>query len=780
MVDSFFLIMARLNILVLRLSDKRDTAASSSHYVLADLIRGVLPEAQVDFAFLPPQRSPSIRGVISDADWTAFDLVLVSNAFVQEVVNLPWLLHAQAIPVWAPERAEHIPPILLGGSNAFVTQSLVRPDGTAVPDLLFFGEAERALPAFLVRWRAACGTKRQRLSIASDGLEGFWTTGSLPASPIPQAVARTGLSVPAGPATVLDNEAAGTIRVPVSSGCAAFCSFCFEGYERKPYREYALETILTQAKQLKRSYGAQTLEMDAFNLNTSTLLPLLVEHCTRLFDKVAFKSQRADGVAACPELIDLERAAGKHSFTLGIEGISARMRAFLCKSLCDADLASAIQTLLDRRVREIKLFYILTAHETAADLAEFGLFCTRLRTWMDAPQACTRVVISFGRLVRMPNTPLAYDRLFLDEGEWRFCVDGVAAACRRSKLESRFAFDWPDYLATQLLAACGHEHAGTVVRLACEGLSTHGAWRLSDAARLASALNLDAGPMVGRNRTFPFIRRVVSDAFLLQRWEAAQADLDAGYCLGQPCAGCTACITPMERDAITHHPRTLDISPSRIETVARIEADKRRLLPVDRHVTLPDAYAGHSAKWVTTHWMQTLLHHHPDLIENLLSIEALFFTHEKQGDPSLLPCGETILRLRAWHADALITALAACSDILPNAPVTQSVTPKIFRQATWRLRAQGAPREVAQTLSAWLNIQHLPHTLKRNDATGWLLALAPAALKKKTILELQVEPEETGVAVHLSFTAKADVHELFQLLKPIPNYPLARCTRLVL
>ena len=65
---------------------------------------------------------------------------------------------------------------------------------------------------------------------------------------------------------------------------------------------------------------------------------------------------------------------------------------------------------------------------------------------------------------------------------------GAAAACRRAQLECRFAFGWPDYLGTQLLAACGHGHADAVVALACGGLSFHGPWRLSEAEQVRAAM----------------------------------------------------------------------------------------------------------------------------------------------------------------------------------------------------------------------------------------------------------------------------------------------------
>lgn len=778
-------------ILFLRLSSSRDTAASSTHRVLADLVLSAAPDAEIDFAFLPPKRAPRVAGLFSGREWSAFDLILVTNSFVQEALNLPWLLHANGLAPWATERPESFPPLLLGGSNAFAAQCLARPDGCAVPDAFFFGEAENALPAFIRRWQSAPGAKRERLSAAAAGLDGFWVTGSVPSAPVRQAVARGQAPLPS-PQPLPDVETVGTARLPVGAGCAAFCSFCFEGYERKPYREFALADVLAQARRLKAACGARAVELDAYNLNTYAGLAPLVEQCARLFDAVSFKSQRADAIAACPQIIDLERAAGKSSYTLGIEGVSARMRAFLCKSLSDAEVAAACQALLGRRVRELKLFYILTAYETAEDLAAFGDFCSRLRAWLDAPGACTRVVLSFGRLVRMPNTPLAFDRLFLDESDWRFCVDGVSAACRRSRLECRFAFEWPDYLATQLLAACGHEHADAVVRLACDGLTCHAPWREQEARLLQSTLlaspsALGASPLAedAPPRTFPFVSRAVSPAFLLSRWESARQFLDAGHCLGSSCFACGACAGADERRAITGHARALAIPPSAIDAVARLEADKRRIAPLFRAARLPDEFAGRSPEWAAARLMQLLLTRRPELTDTLLSAEEALFAFGENAARLPVPSGRAVVRFRTWDASPLLAALAQEADLFPPEPAPPAFSPGAFASAAWTLPTALGPREAAQQASAWLNDQRLPHTLRR-DGAAWRADLAPAAAKKRCVFSLGVVPSESveaeapepanaGSLLTIDFSAKADLRALLARLPARAGLPRATC-----
>jgi hypothetical protein len=236
-------------------------------------------------------------------------------------------------------------------------------------------------------------------------------------------------------------------------------------------------------------------------------------------------------------------------------------------------------------VRELKLFYILTAHETAEDLAAFGDFCSRLRAWLDAPGPARASCSSSGELVRMPNTPLAFDRLFSTSPDCAFCVDGVSAACRRSRLECRFAFGGRT-TSRRSFSPPGHEHRRrrSSASPATGSPATRPGATGSPAAPEHTLLGLhrarrftlaeDAPP-----RTFPFVSRAVSPAFLLCRWESARQFLDAGHCLGSSCFACGACAGADERRAITGHARALAIPPSAIDAVARLEADKRRIAP---------------------------------------------------------------------------------------------------------------------------------------------------------------------------------------------------------
>jgi hypothetical protein len=76
-------------------------------------VRRALPDAYVDVAFFPTARErklferegmPFLTGAQSLRPAGDFDLVLVSNAYTLELINLPYLLIHSGIPLFSSQR----------------------------------------------------------------------------------------------------------------------------------------------------------------------------------------------------------------------------------------------------------------------------------------------------------------------------------------------------------------------------------------------------------------------------------------------------------------------------------------------------------------------------------------------------------------------------------------------------------------------------------------------------------------------------------------------------
>jgi len=783
---------AAYRVLIVRLSPFRDVDKSIPHLFLFQEVRRALPRAFVDLAFFPstPDRAlfdregvPYLVGVQSLRSVDEFDLVLISNAYTLELINLPVLLIRSGIPLFSSQRGPEWPILVLGGSNSMATQSIIRDDGDSLVDGIFFGEGEGLvgeLVRFLQRHRGE--DRRDLLGRAARQTAGFWAAGSL------RATAKAVLCAPEERLLpveypILNSPEVHTANLQITYGCPAFCAFCFEGYDRKPYRELLLPDVLSAARRIKRAQGVEELNLYSFNFNTHQDIFDIVAELHTLFDRVSFKSQRLDVLQRTEGLLEAEVEADKRSFTLGIEGISDRQRPWLHKSLSTNDIEALLERVFELKIRTVKLFYVLTGHETDEDIEEFRGFVRWLKETRRSRNRRVRVIFSFGPLVRMPFTPLQYDRLNLDEDAWRPLVGQVKSACETNGFEFRLAFDWPAYCTTQVLALGGHWLVEPLVALAREGhcfdtTLPPGYWNKLQNWMVQAGRWAD--PFLGEKAPdYPFalgfVESNVSREFLYHQYQEAQDGIDSGYCLGTGeqdgrCLGCGACAGDEQRRAITRHQVRQPRRAPYFSHLRQVVARKRKLRPAYFRVRVDPALAGVLPECLNAFVFKDILGQYPDLADNLLSVRESLFTLRPNAGQFPVVSGETVFALEAWDLEPLETGFFLENPV--SGPVSGPVSdshlthiigpakrfePGIFARMHLdvHLPADLFP-EPRVRLEQYLRGAYLRYSLRR-EGSRYRFDLPPKALKKKILFEGSFEVREKGFFASLAVGPKFDL-----------------------
>lgn len=478
---------AAASFLIVRLSPWRDVALSFAHLVLFDEIRQALSEAFVDFAFLPPVQDrqamseagiPWFSGRISGRQPHEFDCVLISCAYTPELINLPWLLAQSGMPVSFDERMtrEEIPLLVLGGSSA-VTAGAVLDESQGVlqdslVDAVFFGEGEghvRELAELLATGKVKGLRKQDILHLINERVPGFWPCCPSPHAHLTsRALAEYRPAILASP-LVLNGDAAATAKLAITAGCTGHCSFCLEGWDRRPFAPADTQKVLDAALRLKKATGAEDLELFSYNFNMHPFLDNMLPQLARLFSNVSLMSQRIDVLADARGLFDAELAVGKRSFTLGVEGISYRMLRFYHKGIELRHIEEAIRLILSGNARELKLFFIISGYEDEHDFSEFETLCSGIDEMRRDLHAATRILVSAGYLVRLPFTPLQYDALQPDRQKLARISDRLADICMRYACEYRLAASFEEYWLDQLLSLGGSFSHGWLVSIPGQG-----------------------------------------------------------------------------------------------------------------------------------------------------------------------------------------------------------------------------------------------------------------------------------------------------------------------
>lgn len=577
---------ASLRVLIVRLSSYNDVAAGITHSYLYQMASTV-ESCYVDMAFLPPENDeklmreaqiPLLTATTCKLPPTAFDVIAISNSVLQELINLPALLLHSGIPLSRQEREQSASPLLLlGGSNSYTHAILHGPvddqGGTGLVDAVIMGDGEHVVPQALTIIRDNRHLSRETLlNKLQSEVPGFYD----PAAYTQQFDGKGDLSGivarPGAPFPVCSNKAAckegaqtftggpilfasgSSSHVILTAGCPSFCSFCKESWEQKPYREAAIEDVYAAALQLKANMGLSEIALMTFNANTYSDIFALVERLNCVFDRVAIKSQRFDAVVNSPELLDLQFDTGKRTYTCAMEGISERLRILLQKNLDEATILTGLDLLIQRDMRQMKVFLILTAYENEDDILEFQQFLGRVQQKIAAGSSRPKLTFSFATLFRAPQTPMQFAPQRKNNKQIRADLDRLLAMIKASGFEARISAGPEDAYVSEFIAFADRRHTPILVEASVKnGFRYRGeiSRRILDFWR-EQLQKRQLKPLGEKKRSlatvFPWddVDTGIGKDFLFKVWSDLEKGDEIKACIAKPygngsCAGCGAC-----------------------------------------------------------------------------------------------------------------------------------------------------------------------------------------------------------------------------------------------
>jgi len=322
-----------------------------------------------------------------------FALLGVSLSAEVEVVALLKLLRAAGIEPLREGRGAGIgagPVILAGGPLALVAHGLVG----AIADLVFLGDADESLPAYLGRVGEGAGFFE-----AAAGLDGVWDPARVELPP-PERVLLAGSFAPAvSRLTTPEGEFGEKILVEVGRGCSRACAFCMMSRRARPcgMRLFSKDAILNALR--SGEHFPASVGLVGAAVSDHPHLVELVETLAAAGTKVSLSSVRAD--RASPELLTALVAGGLRTLTLGLDGASERLRAAIEKQCTVEDFLTACEHAAAAGLNAVKVYCILGyPDETDDDITELADLLLRV------PRSL-QVRLSLSALTPKPGTPLA-------------------------------------------------------------------------------------------------------------------------------------------------------------------------------------------------------------------------------------------------------------------------------------------------------------------------------------------------------------------------------------
>ena len=384
--------------------------------------RVFLPPKQ-ELAELVASRAPLLT-LESQSPAGEFDVLAFSVSFEWDYVNVLTLLRLAGIPIYAAERTERHPLIVIGGAVTFVN-----PEPLALfADVIAAGEGEVLVPA-LERAFAAASDRRELLralsvergfyipsfyepQYAADGsLTGYIADSAQGVGDVPVPVRKAALKTTDAvdpPATSIftpDTEFGSRFLVEVVRGCANLCRFCWAGYNYLPVRAFPADRILQLAERAKPY--ANRAGLVSIALCDHPEIERILARLHEMGYGISPASLRLDDLTE--PIVRILRASGEKTITIAPETGSDRLRRVINKTVTNDEILDRADLIFSSGIENLKLYYMLgLPTETDDDLVAIRDLTLQLRDRMmkyAKPRGTVgRIIGSVNPLIPKPGT----------------------------------------------------------------------------------------------------------------------------------------------------------------------------------------------------------------------------------------------------------------------------------------------------------------------------------------------------------------------------------------
>ncbi len=329
--------------------------------------------------FLPPKqelqdllaRGSRIVTLESQTNVADFDVLAFSVSFEWDYTNVLAMLRLAGLPLYAAERTERHPLVVIGGAVTFVN-----PEPLALfADVVAAGEGESLVPDLVDAVRN--GANRRDVLMRLAQARGFYVpsfydvtydengrleamtprdgTGAPPV--VRKAAVKTTerLDPPHTSIFTPDTEFGSRFLIEVVRGCANLCRFCWAGYNYLPVRPFAADRILELAAQAKQFSSRAGLVSIA--LCDHPEIERILTSLAGMGYSISPASLRMDDLT--DTIVRLLRQSGERTLTIAPETGSDRLRRVINKTVTNEEILERADVIFANGIENLKLYYMI-------------------------------------------------------------------------------------------------------------------------------------------------------------------------------------------------------------------------------------------------------------------------------------------------------------------------------------------------------------------------------------------------------------------------------------
>ena len=340
-----------------------------------------LDEVACERVFLPPKqqirhlldsRTPLLT-IESQSKVSDFDVLAFSVSFEWDYTNILTILRLSGLPVYAEERTERHPLVVIGGAVTFLNPEPLAP----FAEVIAVGEGEVLVPS-LVRAIRTAGDRDDLLERlagepgfyvpslvdpqwAADGTQsGFAPRGTgarAPSIPISKAAWPATLATAPLSTTIFtpDTEFGSRLLIEVVRGCANLCRFCWAGYNYLPVRLFDAAAIISCAEAARAR--ASRIGLVSIALCDHPDIDRILDALLRLGYSISPASLRLDDLTE--SMVRALSASGERTLTLAPETGSDRLRRVLNKGFTNEEILDRAELVFASGIENLKLYFMI-------------------------------------------------------------------------------------------------------------------------------------------------------------------------------------------------------------------------------------------------------------------------------------------------------------------------------------------------------------------------------------------------------------------------------------
>jgi radical SAM superfamily enzyme YgiQ (UPF0313 family) len=379
--------------------------------------------------FLPPKqelqdllgRGSRIVTLESQTSVADFDVLAFSVSFEWDYTNVLSMLRLAGLPLYAAERSERHPLVVIGGAVTFVN-----PEPLALfADVIAAGEGESLVPDLVDAARN--GANRRDVLTRLAQARGFYVpsfydvtydsngrleamtpregTGAPPV--VRKAAVKTTerLDPPHTSLFTPDTEFGSRFLIEVVRGCANLCRFCWAGYNYLPVRPFSADRILELAEQARPF--ANRAGLVSIALCDHPEIERILSSLAGMGYSISPASLRMDDLT--DTIVRQLRESGERTLTIAPETGSDRLRRVINKTVTNEEILARADVIFANGIENLKLYYMIgLPTEDDEDLESIRTLTLAMRERMLAHARkrgrLGRIVGSVNPLIPKPGT----------------------------------------------------------------------------------------------------------------------------------------------------------------------------------------------------------------------------------------------------------------------------------------------------------------------------------------------------------------------------------------